>query len=167
MVERLNIVMANNTELSKKITAMREGGKILGNLLKDLKNYVKPGMTGKEIDSWVRKEIIKRGAGVAYDMLDDNFPGAICISVNDELVHGAPKDEVLEEGDKVSFDLDIYYKGYFTDSAFTMIMGEKGSPAVKKMISPSFFWVKPCSLHTIATRFSDSVLILNASSLLT
>ncbi|MBR0431077.1 type I methionyl aminopeptidase [Candidatus Saccharibacteria bacterium] len=127
--------MANNPELSKKIAAMREGGKILGNLLKDLKNYVKPGMTGKEIDNWVRKEIIKRGAGVAYDMLDDDFPGAICISVNDELVHGAPKDELLEEGDKVSFDLDIYYKGYFTDSAFTMIVGEKGSPAVKKMIS--------------------------------
>ena len=127
--------MANNPELSKKITAMREGGKILGNLLKDLKNYVKPGMTGKEIDSWVRKEIIKRGAGVAYDMLDDDFPGAICISVNDELVHGAPKDELLEEGDKVSFDLDIYYKGYFTDSAFTMIVGEKGSQEVKKMIS--------------------------------
>lgn len=121
----------------QKIEAMREGGKILGNLLRDLKAYVKPGMTGKEIDAWVRKEIVKRGAGVAYDMLPkgEEFPGAICISVNDELVHGAPKDEALEEGDKVSFDLDIYYKGYFTDSAFTMIVGEKANPAVKRMIS--------------------------------
>ncbi|MBR2836856.1 type I methionyl aminopeptidase [Candidatus Saccharibacteria bacterium] len=122
-------------ELNKKITAMREGGKILGNLLRDLKNHVKPGMTGKQIDAWVRKEIVKRGAEVAYDMLDEDFPGAICISVNDELVHGAPKDEPLEAGDKVSFDLDIYYKGYFTDSAFTMLVGDTGSPAVKKMIS--------------------------------
>jgi len=121
----------------QKIQAMREGGKILGNLLRDLKAYVKPGMTGKEIDAWVRKEIVRRGAEVAYDMLpkDEAFPGAICISVNDELVHGAPKDEALEEGDKVSFDLDIYYKGYFTDSAFTMIVGEKANPAVKRMIS--------------------------------
>lgn len=119
----------------KKIEAMREGGQILGKLLADLKEYVKPGMSEKEIDAWVRAEIVKRGAGVAYDMLDDEFPGAICISVNDELVHGAPTDYVLEEGDKVSFDLDIFYKGYFTDSAFTMIVGEKGSPAVKKMIS--------------------------------
>lgn len=119
----------------KKIEAMREGGQILGNLLKDLKEYVKPGMSGKEVDAWVRKEIEKRGAGVAYDMLDDEFPGAICISVNDELVHGAPTDYVFEEGDKVSFDLDIFYKGYFTDSAFTMLIGGKGSPAVKKMIS--------------------------------
>ena len=122
-------------KLQEKITAMREGGKILGNLLKDLKAYVKPGMTGKEIDAWVRKEIVTRGAGVAYDMLEEEFPGAICISINDELVHGAPTNEPLEEGDKVSFDLVIYYKGYFTDSAFTMIVGEKGSPAVKKMIS--------------------------------
>lgn len=121
--------------LEKKIIAMREGGKILGNLLKDLKSYVQPGMTGKEIDAWVRKEIVKRGASVAYDELEDKFPGAICISVNDELVHGAPKDEILEEGDKVSFDLVIGYKGYYTDAAFTMLVGNTGSPAVKKMIS--------------------------------
>ncbi len=140
MVGRLREAMENketvNEEtLDKKIVAMREGGKILGNLLKDLRGYVKPGMTGLEIDDWVRKEIVKRGAGVAYDMLEEEFPGAICISVNDQLVHGAPTEEVLEEGDKVSFDLDIYYKGYFTDSAFTMVVGGKGSPAVKKMIS--------------------------------
>ena len=120
-----------------KIDAMRKGGKILGNLLRDLKNYVKPGMTGKEIDAWVRKEIVKRGAGVAYDMLpkDEEFPGAICISINDAVVHGVPTDDVLEEGDKVSFDLDVFYKGYFTDSAFTMVVGEKANPAVRRMIS--------------------------------
>ena len=133
--EQINLGTAPKAEVDKKISAMREGGKILGNLLKDLKEYVKPGMTGKQIDTWVRKEIVKRGAEVAYDMLDDKFPGAICISVNDALVHGIPTDEPLEEGDKVSFDLDIYYKGYFTDSAFTMIVGQHASPAVKKMLS--------------------------------
>lgn len=120
----------------EKIEAMREGGKILGKLLGDLREYVQAGMSEKEIDAWVRKEIVARGAGVAYDMLEEDFPGAICISTNDELVHGAPSDYVLEEGDKVSFDLDIYYKGYFTDAAFTMIVGGRnaGSPAVRKMI---------------------------------
>lgn len=131
----INIETASRAEVDEKIAAMREGGKIHAKLFEDLRAYVKPGMTGKEIDAWVRKEIVKRGAGVAYDMLDDGFPGAICISVNDAIVHGAPSDEPLEEGDKVSFDLDIYYKGYFTDSAFTMLVGDKGSPAVKKMIS--------------------------------
>ena len=98
MEERLRKVMEN-----EKIQAMREGGAIMGQLLQDLRRYVKPGMTGKEVDMWVRKEIVARGAEVAYDMLDDDFPGAICISVNDELVHGVPKDEPFNEGDKVSF----------------------------------------------------------------
>lgn len=65
----LNIENTSPEKLNKKITAMREGGKILGNLLRDLKEYVKPGMTGKEIDAWVRKEIEKRGAKVAYDKI--------------------------------------------------------------------------------------------------
>jgi methionyl aminopeptidase len=131
----ININNSSKEKLAEKITAMREGGKILGNLLRDLKAYVQPGMTGKEIDAWVRSEIVKRGAKVSYDMLDEEFPGSICISINDQLVHGAPSDEVLEVGDKVSFDLVIYYKGYHTDSAFTMLVGGEGSPAVKKMIS--------------------------------
>lgn len=121
-------------ELAEKIAAMREGGKIMGNLLRDLKNYVQPGMTGKEVDAWVRREIEARGAGVAYDMLEEEFPGAICISVNDQLVHGTPSDEELKEGDKVSFDLVIYYKKYFVDAAFTMLVGGTGSAAVKRMI---------------------------------
>ncbi len=121
-------------DLETKIKAMRAGGKILGGVLRDLKAYVKPGMTGKEVDAWVRKTIEERGAKVAYDYLEESFPGAICISVNDELVHGAPTDYEFEEGDKVSFDLDVLYEGYYTDSAFTMIVGDKGSPAVKQMI---------------------------------
>lgn len=127
-------VQEDSAELERKITAMRKGGKILGGLMRDLKEYVKSGMTGLEIDQWVRSEIERRGAKVAYDYLEEPFPGAICISVNDALVHGAPTDEVLQEGDKVSFDLDILYDGYYTDSAFTMLVGGKGSPAIKQMI---------------------------------
>ena len=127
-------IQRESENLEEKIKAMRAGGKILGGVLRDLREYVKPGMTGKEVDAWVRKMIEERGARVAYDYLEESFPGAICISVNDELVHGAPTDYVFEEGDKVSFDLDVLYEGYYTDSAFTMIVGDKGSPAVKQMI---------------------------------
>lgn len=121
-------------ELARKIAAMRKGGKILGGLLKDLREYVQPGMTGKEVDAWVRKEAVKRGGKVAYDYLEEDFPGAICISVNDEIVHGIPTDYVFEVGDKVSFDMDLLYDGYYTDAGFTMLVGGKGSPAVKQMI---------------------------------
>lgn len=119
---------------SEKVVAMRAGGEILGELLKDLRSYVQPGMTGKEVDAWVRSEIGRRGAEVAYDRLEEKFPGAICISVNDEIVHGVPTDYVFEVGDKVSFDLDILYRGYYTDAGFTMLVGGTGSPAVKQMI---------------------------------
>ncbi|MBQ6355294.1 type I methionyl aminopeptidase [Candidatus Saccharibacteria bacterium] len=125
----------------KKIQAMREGGKILAELLTDLRGYVQAGMSEKEIDKWVRDEVVRRGAEVAYDFLPEKFPGAICISTNEQLVHGAPSDYVLEEGDKVSFDMVIRYEGYYTDAAFTMIVPAvaggkaKGSPAVKEMIA--------------------------------
>lgn len=121
-------------ELAKKIKAMRAGGKILGGLLHDLREYVKPGMTGKEVDAWVREQAVARGGKVAYDYLEEDFPGAICISVNDEIVHGVPTDIPFEEGDKVSFDMDLLFEGYYTDAGFTMLVGSKGSPAVKQMI---------------------------------
>lgn len=123
-------------ELTEKIKAMRAGGKIMGGLMRDLKEYVRPGMTEREIDAWVRAEIERRGAEVAYDRLSVKFPGAICISTNDELVHGIPTDYELVNGDVVSFDLDILYQGYYTDSAFTMVVGgeKTAGPAVRQML---------------------------------
>lgn len=121
-------------ELERKLIAMRKGGKILAEVFAELKEYVRPGITGKDADNFVRQAIEKRGAKVAYDYLEEPFPGAICVSVNDALVHGAPDDTLFEDGDKVSFDLDVLYDGYYTDSAFTMLVGNGGSPAVKQMI---------------------------------
>lgn len=129
-----NEIEADPAELEKKLVAMRKGGKILAEVFAALREYVKPGISGKDVDQFVRQEIEKRGAKVAYDYLEESFPGAICISVNDALVHGAPDDTPFEEGDKVSFDLDVLYDGYYTDSAFTMLVGGTGNPAVKQMI---------------------------------
>lgn len=108
----------------RKVEAMREGGKIMAQIFSELRDYTQAGLTGKEIDAWVAKKIVDYGAGVAYYEPEVDFPGSICISVNDELIHGIPKDIVLEEGDKVSYDLVIKYMGYYVDSAFTMIIGK-------------------------------------------
>ena len=120
--------------VSEKITAMREGGAILGRILKELREYVEVGMNELDIDKWVEGKISEYGAGVAYYEPQVKFPGAICVSVNDEMIHGVPRDNELREGDKVSFDLTIKYKGYYVDSAFSMIVG-KGSTAVKRLLS--------------------------------
>ncbi|MBR5419319.1 type I methionyl aminopeptidase [Candidatus Saccharibacteria bacterium] len=118
----------------KKISAMRAGGKIMAQIFAELKEYTKAGMTGKEISKWVEKKILDAGAGVAYYEPEVNFPGSICISVNDELIHGTPKDIPFEEGDKISYDLVIKYQGYYVDSAFTMIIG-KPTAAQKHLLS--------------------------------
>ena len=118
----------------KKVAAMRKGGKIMAKIFDELRDYTKAGMTGKEIDAWVAKKIVDYGCGVAYYEPEVDFPGSICISVNDELIHGIPKDIPLEEGDKVSYDLVIKYNGYYVDSAFTMIVG-KASAAQKHLLS--------------------------------
>ena len=118
----------------KKISAMRAGGKIMAQIFAELKDYTKAGMTGREISDWVEKKILEAGASVAYYEPEVNFPGSICISVNDELIHGTPKDIPFEEGDKISYDLVIKYQGYYVDSAFTMIIG-KPTAAQKHLLS--------------------------------
>lgn len=102
---------------------MREGGKILAGIFEDLKKQVKPGVSELELDAWVDKEIVRRGAIATYKTDEVKFPNAICISVNEQIVHGIPTDYILEEGDIVSFDLVITYQNMKVDSAFTMVVG--------------------------------------------
>ena len=127
--------MAQPLKTPDQIQAMRDGGKILGAILRDLKNYIEPGMTGLDIDAWVEKEIIRHGATATYKEPVPNFPAVICISVNDEVVHGVPTDYSFEEGDLVGFDLVISYRGMKTDAAFSMVVGEQPSGAVKHLLS--------------------------------
>ena len=127
--------MAQPRKTREQIQAMRGGGKILATILRDLKQYVQPGMTGKEIDSWVANEIIRHGATATYREPVPDFPGVICISVNDAIVHGVPTEYVFEKGDIVGFDLVITYKNMKTDSAFTMVVGEQPTGAIKHLIN--------------------------------
>ncbi len=118
-----------------EIQAMREGGKILATILRDVKNYVQPGMTGLEVDAWVAKEIKRHGAIATYHTSEVDFPGVICISTNDEIVHGVPNDIPFQVGDIVSFDLVITYKNMKTDAALSTVIGGKPNSIVKHLIS--------------------------------
>ena len=119
----------------EQIAAMKEGGKILGTILRGLKQYVQVGMTGHDVDKWVAAEIKRLGATPTYKEPVPDFPAVICISVNDAVVHGVPTEYAFEKGDIVGFDLVITYKGMKTDSAFTMIIGEDPSGAAKHLLS--------------------------------
>lgn len=118
----------------EQIQAMREGGVILARIFGDIKKFVQPGITEKQVDEFVAKKIKEYGAEATYKTSEVNFPGVICISTNEEIVHGVPTDYELEKGDIVSFDLVITYKGMKTDSAFTMVVGEEPKGAVKMLL---------------------------------
>lgn len=120
---------------SEEIQAMRDGGKILATILVNLKKHVVVGMSELEADAWVENEIIKNGAVVTYKTPEVNFPNAICVSVNDEIVHSIPTDYKFEKGDVVSFDLVITYKDMKTDSAFTMVVGEEPTGIKKHLLN--------------------------------
>ncbi len=118
-----------------EIQAMREGGKILATILRDIRERAQPGVSEKELDAWAEAEIARHGAIATYKTDEVKFPGVICISVNDQIVHSIPTDYVLQEGDIVSFDLVITYKGMKTDSAFTMVVGGTPTSVQKHLIN--------------------------------
>jgi len=114
---------------------MREAGKILASIFADLRNQVRAGVTGKEIDAWVAKEITARGAIATYKTPEVNFPGVICVSANDAITHGIPTDEPFVAGDLVGFDLVVEVNGMKADSAFTMCVDEKPTGAKKLLLT--------------------------------
>ncbi len=118
-----------------EIQAMRDGGQILATIFADLKKRLVPGMTGKDVDAWVEGEIKKYGAEATYKTSEVGFPGVICISVNEAIVHGVPTDVPFERGDIVGFDMVITYKGMKTDSAFSVMIGEQPSGALKHLLT--------------------------------
>lgn len=120
---------------AEQLDAMRECGKILAKVFADIRAYVKPGMTELDIDAFAARKIKEYGATPTYREPVPNFPGVICISTNEEIVHSVPTDYVFEVGDVVSFDLVVTYKSMKTDSAFTMVIGEEPKGASKHLIN--------------------------------
>ena len=124
----------------KQIQAMRESGKILRDTLLKVGEFIKPGMTTKEVDKFAHKYIISRGAKPSC-LGYEGYPAATCISVNEVVVHGIPGDRVIEDGDIVSVDLCVLYKGMHTDAARTFCVGNV-SPEKRKLVEiteQSFF----------------------------
>lgn len=107
----------------EEIQIMREGGKILSKLLEELKQLIKPGISTLELDRFAYDYIISSGAKPSF-LHYNGFPASLCISLNEVLIHGIPKDDIIiKEGDVVSIDAGIYYKGYHTDAARTYAIG--------------------------------------------
>jgi methionyl aminopeptidase len=116
-----------------EIEIMRQGGKMLAEILNLLAGKVVPGVKATEIAKIAAEEIKKRKMQPVV-LGYEGFPDVICISVNNEIVHGIPKNKSFEEGDIVKLDLTLGYKSMIVDSAITVIAGNNTNPDVKKLI---------------------------------
>ncbi len=107
----------------KEIAVMREGGSLLADIMRAAKEIVAIGVSTKEIDFFVEKEILRSGGTPSFKGYN-GFPAATCTSVNHILVHGVPSDYRLRDGDLLSLDIGLYYKGFHTDMAVTVAVGD-------------------------------------------
>ena len=116
----------------KAMDGMREAGRLAAELLRRCAKAVAPGMTTLEIDAVARKTCADLGVESAF--LDyHGFPGCICISVNEEVIHGIPGNRVINVGDVVSLDVGVRYRGYNGDNALTLMVGVT-DPAVIELV---------------------------------
>jgi methionyl aminopeptidase len=115
-----------------EIKVMRDAGRIAGEVLQMLAERVRPGLVEKELDEIVRREFKKRGVKPTF-LGYYGYPATVCVSINDEIVHGIPGRREIMEGDVVSIDLGCTHKGFVADTALTVGAGNV-SEAAQKLI---------------------------------
>jgi methionyl aminopeptidase len=120
------VIIKSNRELA----LMREAGRIVAITHAHLKERIKPGIKTAELDALAYEIVTKHGATPSF-LGYRGFPASLCVSINEELVHGIPGLRVLEEGDIVSMDFGAIYKGYHGDAAITVGVGSTSERAQK------------------------------------
>jgi methionyl aminopeptidase len=122
------IVLKSKDEIERIAEACR----IVAEALEALKGFVAEGLTTKELEKFTEGIIREKGGKAAFKGYR-GFPGSICTSVNDQVVHGIPSVLRLKEGDIVSVDIGVFYKGYFGDAAVTLPVGRVSKEADRLM----------------------------------
>lgn len=126
---------------AREIELMRKSGRLLAQVHEELAKVIRPGISTKEIDT-VCEKLIRDCGGTPNFLNYQGYPASVCVSVNEEVVHGIPRaDRILQEGDIVSLDTGLIYQGYHSDAARTYGVG-KISPEAEKLIEvtrESFF----------------------------
>ena len=121
--------MAISIKSAREIELMTEAGRLLASVHEELKKALKPGMTTKDIDR-LGEEIIRSYGCIPSFLNYHGYPASICVSLNDEVVHGIPTDKrIIKDGDIVSLDAGLIYKGYHSDAARSYVVGEASQTA--------------------------------------
>ena len=126
--------MNTRIKTAAEIVSMRESGRILAEILTKLERMVEPGVSTKDIAVVAARELQAYQVGAPF-LGYQGFPDVICISLNDEVVHGIPRsDRIIKDGDLVSLDFGVTYRGMITDSALTVIAGKPKSNQAVELI---------------------------------
>lgn len=126
--------MQTRVKTSEEIKAMRHSGKLLATVLATLSEALEPGMTTKDLSEIAKRELRSTGGQPTF-LGQYGFQDVLCVSVNDEVVHGIPSTQkTINEGDLVSMDFGVTYDGMITDSAITVIAGTDANPKAKQLV---------------------------------
>ena len=123
--------MAVTIKSAREIELMREAGRLLALVHDELAKIIRPGLSTKEIDR-VCEEMIRSYGCIPNFLHYQGYPASVCVSVNEEVVHGIPKESrIIQEGDIVSLDMGLIYQGYHSDAARTHAVGQISAEAQK------------------------------------
>jgi methionyl aminopeptidase len=120
-------------KLPEEIEKARASNRIVAEVLSRVREKVKPGVRTKELDKFAEEIAEKRGAKPAFKGYN-GYPYALCVSINEVVVHGMPSERILEEGDIVGLDFGVCYKGFFGDAAITLPLGKVTEKASRLML---------------------------------
>lgn len=107
-----------------ELALMREAGRVVAEVLAEIRETVSPGITTADLEAVADRIIVGKYQAIPSFKGYRGFPGMVCASVNEEIVHGIPRQRVLDEGDIVSVDVGVIYKGYHGDAAITVGVGQ-------------------------------------------
>jgi methionyl aminopeptidase len=126
--------MNNLVRTEEELEVMRKSGKITAQVLKRVIEAVEPGVNLMELENIADSSLEELGAKASFKTVD-GYKFATCLNVNEEVVHGLPRDIVLNDGDILKIDLGALYKGWHTDCAWTVVVGGVKDPQVKRFLS--------------------------------
>lgn len=144
------IILKSSREMEK----IRAAGAVVAEALEELKKRVYPGITTRELDRRAEEFLIKKGGIPAFKGYK-GYPDTICISVNEEVVHGIPSERKLAEGDIVSIDIGVLLDGYYGDAAITLPVGRISSQAKHLLEITEASLYKAIDVSVIGKRVSD------------
>ncbi len=125
-----------SVDTPEELRGLRAAGQVVAQAIRAMRRGVRPGITTRELDAIAQREFARAGAR-SGPQLDYGFPGATCISVNDEAVHGIPGRRRLRQGDLVKLDVTAELDGFYADACRTVVVGGQGRPQALKLVRTS------------------------------